>query len=561
LLNRGLLSLDTDAIERLRSSGDGGSLVVQRQDKEWRVTESPAAAFPADPAAMAALLGVLSNLRAERFAAYGPAVDQAAYGLDKATTTLTITVKAPEADAKPAEHTVLLGKPVDGSPGARFARVDTGPGVAVLPALAVKELTRSHLDLVPRTVFQFNPARVTSLRRQMDKEDLELSRLPSADAETMDRLVMQLANLRAVRVAAYPAKDLMPFGLDQPAAVVTVQWSGENNKKGDYVLKLGKVADEGSGDRFALATPAFEGDKPRPVIVVPGSLARPLTAPALHFRDRTIATVPDADRLQLERGPRKAQFTKEDGTWKLTAPVQAEAEQSDLEEFLRGLSRLRADELVADKPDDLKPYGLDRPEVRWRLQSGDKEVLNLLVGGREKGPDGKEGERRYAKLAAGDLVFLLSPQLSARALAEYRSRTLWPPLDAVQIERLTYTQDGKSFVLEKKDNAWHAAGSPDAKVRDEAVRETLDALAGLKAARYVEDKADDVKLYGLEPPQVVLEIQTPSGKRVLHVGRPEGESKRYYARVPEGNRADVFVIAEADAARTVRTLADFTRPK
>jgi hypothetical protein len=577
LLDRGLLALDAGSIERIRSSGDGGALVVQRQDKEWRVTESPAAAFTADAEAVAALLGVLANLRAERVAAYGPSANPAAYGLDKPTTTVTITAKGPAVDGKPAapvEHTIALGKPVDGSPGERFARVDNGPGVAVLPAVVVKELTRTHLDLVPRTVFHFDAAGVTGLQRQMDKDDLELTRREDgwhltkpaearADAETLDGVVRQLANLRAVRVAAYPAKELMPFGLDQPTAVVTVRWSGENNTKvGDYELKLGKVADEGSGERFALAASAFEGgDKPRPVFVVPGALARRLTGPALHFRNRGIAAFVDADRLHLERGPRRAQFTQADGTWKLTAPVQAEAEQSDLEEFLRGLGRLRADELVADKPADLKPYGLDRPEVRWRVQRGDEEVLNLLIGGREKTPDGKDGERRYAKLAAGDMVFLLSPQLSARALAEYRSRTLWPPLDAVQIDRLSYTQDGKLFVLEKRDNTWHAADQPDAKVRDEAVRETLDALAGLKAARYVEDKADDVKLYGLEPPQVVLEIQTPSGKRVLHVGRPEGETKRYYARVPDGSRADVFIFAEGDAARILRNPSDFSRAK
>jgi hypothetical protein len=45
---------------------------------------------------------------------------------------------------------------------------------------------------------------------------------------------------------------------------------------------------------------------------------------------------------------------------------------------------------------------------------------------------------------------------------------------------------------------------------------------------------------------------------VLHVGRPEGESQRYYAQVPDKDRGDVFVIGEADAARIVRDLAGFT---
>jgi hypothetical protein len=41
------------------------------------------------------------------------------------------------------------------------------------------------------------------------------------------------------------------------------------------------------------------------------------------------------------------------------------------------------------------------------------------------------------------------------------------------------------------------------------------------------------------------------------VGRPEGESKSYYARVVEGNASGVFIIAEADAQRIVRRLGAF----
>ena len=68
----------------------------------------------------------------------------------------------------------------------------------------------------------------------------------------------------------------------------------------------------------------------------------------------------------------------------LTEPVAADAEQTEMEDLINALARLRADELVADKPADLKPFGLDKPEARWRFLSGDKEVLSLLIGNRDK---------------------------------------------------------------------------------------------------------------------------------------------------------------------------------
>src|SRR5437763_218852 len=102
--------------------------------------------------------------------------------------------------------------------------------------------------------------------------------------------------------------------------------------------------------------------------------------------------------------------------------LQAEADQEELDDFINTLARLRADELVAEKPgaDGLKKYGLDRPEASWRLESDDKEVLHLVVGAREN-----KGPRRYARLAGRDLVFLLDPKLSARVVGEFRPRAVW----------------------------------------------------------------------------------------------------------------------------------------
>jgi hypothetical protein len=288
-----------------------------------------------------------------------------------------------------------------------------------------------------------------------------------------------------------------------------------------------------------------------------------LTAPPLQFRDRNLAHLTGVDHIALERDRRKAVFARVDGGWKLIEPLSAEAEQTELDDFINGVAHLRADELVTDGQTDLKPYGLDRPEMRWRFQVGDKEVLNLLIGGKEKlkhgDKKGNDGPRCYAKLASADVVFLLSPRLTGQAEAEYRKRAFWSSLDAAQIDKLNYGYADRPFTLEKVDNDWHQAREPDAKLKPEVIRETLDALAGLRAARYVADKNGELKLYGLEPPQLVLEIRTRTGNRVLHIGRPEGESKRYYARVPEADSRAVFVIGEADSTRIIRPLSAFVQ--
>jgi hypothetical protein len=84
----------------------------------------------------------------------------------------------------------------------------------------------------------------------------------------------------------------------------------------------------------------------------------------------------------------------------------------------------------------------------------------------------------------------------------------------------------------------------------------LAAIAGLKVDQFVADKDASLQLYGLDKPQLVLSITTPSGPKTLLIGSQEGGSKRYYAQVPE-KKVEVFVIAEADASRIVRDLAAF----
>ncbi|HEX5271039.1 MAG TPA: DUF4340 domain-containing protein, partial [Gemmataceae bacterium] len=372
-----------------------------------------------------------------------------------------------------------------------------------------------------------------------------------ADEKTMQQLADRLSALRAVRVAAYPAKDLKSFGLDAPAAVVTLQLTGDKAKS--PVLKIGKPVDEKDAairppDRFVQV----EGSSV--VAVLSGAMAEQLLAPPIRFRDRAVAQFADADKIVLDRGPRKATFASIDGTWKLTEPVQAAAEQTEVEDFINAVARLRADELIAEKPADLKPYGLDKPELTWRFLSGSKEVLNLVVGAADK-----TGRRRYAKLGGGDVVFLLDPPTTARVLAEYRTRAVWAaPLDAAQVEAVRYGYERNPFTLERVDGNWEVAGKPGEAVKAQAVNDALDALSRLRVERYVLDKGADPKLYGLQPPVLSIEVRTRDGKRTLEVGRAEGESKRYYARVLDKDRTDVFVISEADGARIVRDLAAFT---
>src|SRR5207249_2676833 len=118
-------------------------------------------------------------------------------------------------------------------------------------------------------------------------------------------------------------------------------------------------------------------------------------------------------------------------------------------------------------------------------------------------------------------------KLSGQLLTEYRPRTVFKDdVDPAQVEAIKFGYRKDAFELKKVDGTWQVVGKPDVKVDDKAVSDSLSALRGLKLERYVKDTGAELKLYGLDPPELALEVTTPSGKQTLHVGGLKGGTKK-----------------------------------
>lgn len=558
LLDRNLLFLDTAKVAKVQIEGEKPESAVTLLKDDKGAWKAEGAAFTVDALAAGQLVSLLAPLPVERLAAYGDAVKWADYGLEKPEFTLTVT-----GGDKP--HKIQLGKPDPN--GGRFVRVDDGKAVGVLPAPAVPVLARTKLEFADRTLFSFDPATLTGFARTKGKDELELAPGASvgwdivkpakqkADQPLMDELADQLARLRAEKIVAFGKKEdaFKQYGLEPPEASVALTVGEKAERK---VLRLGRPVDptKPDGERFA----AVEGTAPDAAVgVLPAALANKLLAPAVSFRDRAMVKFVDADKLQLERGDRKITFSKVNGTWKVTAPLTADAEQGALDDLVNELAKLRASDWVAEKPADLKPFGLDKPETTWTVSNGDKVVLTLLIG--KTAPDG----RVHASTGPAGLVALLGRDTSAKVLAEYRVRKPWQ-IDAFQAEKVEITRGDKTFTLQKQGSAWADPGAPNDLVSAPAVTELLGSLTALQVERYAVDENADPKLFGLEKPDVVVAITFKDGsKRELAVGGVVGgtNEKQRYARVVDKNRTEVFVLSAADTARLTRDRAVYVQKK
>jgi hypothetical protein len=539
--------LGGDEIVKLRIAKAGQEeYQLVRKGDGWQVTGPFTVAAPRE--VVDKLTSALQAPKVDEYRVHA-AKDFAPFGLASPEVKLTLTTK------KGKEHSLSLGaRPPDGV--GRYAKLGNGSAVFVVGRSLAKTVDQSALDFLDKQILKIDSGAVTQFVRKKGADVLELVKKDDAwrmvkpaeqpaDEKKVPELLKELGELKAARIVAYKPKDFKPFGLDAPSATVTVKVGAD--KPAEQVLELGKEPAADSGERYAMVKGSPE------VGVLPAAAVKKLLAGPLAYRDHALARVPDADTIKLEAGERRATFAKPEGSWKLVQPLSADADHDALEGFLNNLARLRADELVADnpQPEQLKDYGLDKPPFRWQFLSGDKVELDLSVGAVEK-----NGSRRYARMAGKSLVFLLDTRLSRQVAAEYRPRVVFKEnVDPAQIESVRFGYRKEPFELKKVGNDWEVVGRPDEKVDAKRVSDTLSVLRDLKLERYVKDAGAQLKLYGLDPPELVLRVSTPSGSHTLEIGGLEGTSKRRYARVPVKGQTGVFVLDEATSSKLFRDLA------
>ena len=543
LLDGLVLRQDPSKIKLFKIESGNNKLSISRDKDSWMVSEPKAGSFKGDSDAVISLQSLWFNLRADGFAAYGPKADLASFGLDKPEIKIELVVINDE--EKEVSRLLEVGSEVKTKAGARFARLVNDPAIFILPPTTITILQRTFLAYVPRELIKLKADEVDSVSRTGIAGELEIAKKNEvwslikpkpdiADDRTLNELVGIISELKADSIEAYPATDLKPFGLDTPFAIVTMKLKEQSKK-----LLLGKEVEGKKGFRFAKA------EDGKAIGILSELVVKKLIAPPIFFRDRTITRFPDADQLILERGPRKATFARVNGNWKLTEPFSADADQQQLDDALDSLARLRADELVLEKPtsEDLARFGLDKPETRWQIKNAGKLLLEINLGKRDE-----SATRCYAQIAGKDLVFLLDVKQTNWLQGEFRTRAVWAtPLDAVQIDSIKVTSSNNNYELSKRNNVWQSVTKPTDRMNDVLINAMLAALAGLKSERYVVDKGASLNLFGLDPVETTIEIGTPSGKRILLVGRQEGGSKKYYARLADNKLADVFLLSEPDS--------------
>ncbi|WP_337175175.1 DUF4340 domain-containing protein [Paludisphaera sp.] len=465
---------------------------------EWRLT-SPVG-FPADGARIDRLCEALADLRvapdAGGFVADRPE-DYAPFGLAPPAATVELKPAAPGS----GPLTLMIGSSPPDRPDQVYIRLGGRDDVMAVDGRFVRRLPEALKDLRDYRLAEFDPSAVVRVEIDAPGGPFHLER--DAGGWSLTSPVASRTDQDQVEALLKAANDLYALdfqepgtvgapGVDPPALRLRIWRDGGDSGASDAAPELALSLAIGRHDALRKVVFAqVEGDDA--IIALPDLFVSALPKSRHAFRDTALPTPqPTAvTRLTIVRPGRTTVLEPADPSgapnrWKMTRPVEADADLAAVTSALARLAELRASSFVADADGDLTRFGLTSPllEVLWEGRTPG----SLLVGS----ATADDPSRHYAVLADFPAVFTLQAEALAPLAAEFHdTRVLSFRPEAVrrlvlqsETRRLAYRHRARP---EGGPADWIAeAGTPTGGVDLSRFDSLTRALSELRAIRFIQ---------------------------------------------------------------------------
>jgi len=375
----------------------------------------------------------------------------------------------------------------------------------------------------------------------------------AVDKWTVEGLLSSIEGVRHERVIEDKPPDYAVYGLKPPRFEVEV---AHGQKRDTLYL----------GDKNATETYVFAKKGSSPEVFLTGtSILWNVDKKPFDFRDKTVLAFEkdQVSKFTLQAEGRKFSVAKSEGKWRLTAPLEDEADPSKVDQLISALHDARVREFVEENPADLKPYGLAKPRLVVDLYLGQTQARKTLLVGTPK------GDKVYAKDEARNPVFLVDTTVVHGlrvSLSDLREKKL-TALETGQVHRLELSYADHQIVCQK-DTAgnWTIIEPEKRRAKSWKVTSLLSTITNLKAANFVADSPKSLGAYGLDAPRVRIVGKDRGGKTLggILLGRTKdgkvyakGLDRKPVVQVKADEVKDLTVtledIAEASGAGATET--------
>jgi hypothetical protein len=407
-------------------------------------------------------------------------------------------------------------------------------------------------------VFTAEPADVTQVELKRPGDTVSLTRdgagwkmqapvKTGADRAAVDDTVASVVTAKMDREIAPAPAALAEFGLDKPAAEVTL------------TLKDGKRLALALGGKNPTGVWVYAKEKDKPaVFVLPDGVLRDATKSVADLRDKTVLAFDkkDVTALDLARGGETLSLAHADGRWTLTRPASFPADADAVSDFLDKLQTSKVKEFVAEASASLESFGLARP-TRVDVSTGkdkDRATKSVLLG---RVDDAKKGV--YA-MRPGETSVLLLPEDLWKALpktvAALRDKSL-VEFDQAKVTRVDIESPKGAVSLARDNERWKIT-APEALAADQVeAGAILGKLRELRAQAFLTEDVSGIAKYLAKPEvKVTVTAKDATPVTVLLGPSPERRGSQPSAFAAVAGRGPVILVDAKSLAALGRSVTE-----
>jgi hypothetical protein len=273
--------------------------------------------------------------------------------------------------------------------------------------------------------------------------------------------------------------------------------------------------------------------------------------PATGVEERDKVFTVEADQLEEITVTSEGETTtvrKTDGTWKITAPINADADANEVSGLTSAITGLEVSRVVAESAANLADYGLAEPRIKIAFKAAGGATGELHVG--DKTPTGSD---MYAA-KPGDPRVLLVPSFQETSLAKNTftlrdKRILHFERDKVDTVEVN-VPGAPPVQVAREGTDWTVKAPIQVRGDYSAIEALLTRLSTASMTELVDPNSP--QSFGLDTPTAVVTVGAGSNRAALELGA-EADGK-LYAR--DRARQLLFAVDPALAADVKKTVDD-----
>ncbi len=348
----------------------------------------------------------------------------------------------------------------------------------------------------------------------------------AADETPIHSLLSSLSSVKKIRTFTAKKEKRASYGLGSRG--ITISLSGKGGLKTS--VKIGTATSVGSN--------VYASVDDSTVAIVPASLKTNASKTLFDWRDKKTVHF-DRDELRELRvhNPNgDFSFTKDGMQWRMTRPLETEADRSVVDALVNKLFYAKIKSVVSETDDHLKSYRLDKPAFRIELLSGKEKSSNTVVFSKLK--NGKA----YGKDESRPHVFEVDASFMKpleKTLFDFRDKSV-VTFEKKDADSLALEYNGQKMIFRKDStNSWVFASGEKAK--NWKITNVFSALSNLKAKKFL--TGPSLRRMGLDKPRGRFAVLSAKGRKLaeLLIGKKKGDL--VYAK---NNLTGTIVAFEAD---------------